>query len=1001
MELLNNLANELARLEPTANLGANNSRNNPGNIEDGPYAQKQPGYLGPDPNNPRFARFSSGEGGAAAQVNLLRNSPKYKNKSVADIIQTYSPLGDNSESSVRNYIGYVASRLGLDPSKPVSSNQVAAMAGAMREFETGRTVKTNFKPYAGQLRAPKVANQNGGGNGITPRTNYSRWLDGGGLPPEVANPNQPGLPQGATEAIFGSEGKIQERTQAVDTAISDMGQRIDVLDAATQAAQAQELESKAKQVEDSRRINDEIVAGADQLARTVQPVIEARTRVADQLDKLATMNPLERSLRGIFDLNYDREYLQGQLAQFDKTMQARLYDFDYLNHLQDVGLQAIDRRYGIDTAMSNLNMAQATQDVALVNQRLGLASSALSQTRQSLETQSQLIVAQNQARGAILDRMDTPTIIQHMTNAQQNGGMTEIDGIQFSYTDLRDVAERNQQQDRQIRSAQLALAQGEISLAQGIAEDLTRSMTRSQLEEAAANGGVYKGIQLDQTQITAGLENFSQRATREAQTILMQMPAATANQAAFDISNSSAALYHRAKNMLSPSDLRASSTQLHNIAQYSVALATAARDPNTPPEVMQALLAKAQEAQQGYQKLVSQSILRSVGGDKRAAGYVESFVYGTPLAAGTAAEALTYFAVKGSLPDGLAVSPESKQIFVRAQQIVQEVQKADPKAPMERIQREVQQKLAGYAAQIIGTPRLEDTLASLPAHARQLGHPFGHIKDDYWRKLYSDANNAAAADIANQLKTSVGNVLKMKTTMKPLENTQAGNDLFDNFMKVAGGWNATEQQYIIQNLDSGNPIVAGQSNSELLEDLLYSPAFQSQINRKVQLIEGNSFGDYLVGPLTQGATGTAVMQYAGQVRDQASAARVSAQTAAREKNRIWGNNNTVRVMTVLRSIPQIGPKGADMLRPFVQESLKKSPVPSAMTLALTGSAASVPILQNYIGGKEEEIVLDALRRAKFQDPVMEQLRKAAIQHWGEYSDYADTAMQSFSEEAKR
>lgn len=998
MELLNNLANELARLEPTANLGANNSRNNPGNIEDGPYAKKQPGYLGPDPNNPRFARFSSGEGGAAAQVNLLRNSPKYKNKSVADVIQTYSPLGDNSESSVRNYIGYVASRLGLDPLKPVSPDRVAAMAGAMREFETGRTVKTNFKPYAGQLRAPKVANQNGGGNGVTPRTNYSRWLDGG-LPPEVANPSQPGLPQGATEAIFGSEGKIQGRTQAVDTAISDMGQRIDVLDAATQAAQAQELESKAKQVEDSRRINDEIVAGADQLARTVQPVIEARTRVADQLDKLATMNPLERSLRGIFDLNYDREYLQGQLAQFDKSMQARLYDFDYLNHLQDVGLKAIDRRYGIDTAMSNLNMSQATEDVALVNQRLGLASSALSQTRQSLETQSQLIVAQNQARGAILDRMDTPTIVQHMTNAQQSGGMTEIDGIQFSYADLRGVAERNQQQDRQIRSAQMALAQGEMNLAQGIAEDLTRSMTRSQLEEAAANGGVYKGIQLDQTQITAGLENFSQRATQEAQTVLMQMPAAIANQSAFDISNSSAALYQRAKNMLGPSDLRASSTQLHNIAQYSVALATAARDPNTPPEVMQALLAKAQEAQQGYQKLVSQSILRSVGGDKRAAGYVESFVYGTPLAAGTAAEALTYFAIKGSLPDGLAVSPESKQIFVRAQQIVQEVQKADSKAPMERIQREVQQKLAGYVAQIIGTPRLEDTLASLPAHARQLGHPFGHIKDDYWRKLYTDANKAAASDIANQLKTSVDNVFKMKTTMKPLENTQAGNDLFDNFMKAAGGWNATEQQYIIQNLDSGNPIVAGQSNSELLEDLLYSPAFQSQINRKVQLIEGNSFGDYLAGPLAQGATGTAVMQYAGQVRDQASSYRVAAQTAAREKNRVWGSSGPIRVMTVLASIPQIGPKGADMLRPFIKQTIQNIPAP------LIGVGSGAPVEGRAVmegqGEMQEAEVLKALQRVKFKDPAMEQLRKAAVANYADYSSMSTTLLQNLSNESKR
>lgn len=61
---------------------------------------------------------------------------------VSKIVETYAPRqsrgGDNTDAQVSNYIDYVARRLGIHPNQPISPSQVASLAAAMREFETGK-----------------------------------------------------------------------------------------------------------------------------------------------------------------------------------------------------------------------------------------------------------------------------------------------------------------------------------------------------------------------------------------------------------------------------------------------------------------------------------------------------------------------------------------------------------------------------------------------------------------------------------------------------------------------------------------------------------------------------------------------------------------------------------------------------------------------------------------------------------------------------------------------
>jgi hypothetical protein len=108
--------------------------NNPGNIVASAWTAKQPGFTGTDGN---FAVFDTPEAGQRAMDNLLSNYQDSGVNTISGIVGKWSPASANPPGSTANYINYVANRTGLDPSQPVTKDQIPAIANAMSEFESG------------------------------------------------------------------------------------------------------------------------------------------------------------------------------------------------------------------------------------------------------------------------------------------------------------------------------------------------------------------------------------------------------------------------------------------------------------------------------------------------------------------------------------------------------------------------------------------------------------------------------------------------------------------------------------------------------------------------------------------------------------------------------------------------------------------------------------------------------------------------------------------------
>jgi hypothetical protein len=144
--------------------------NNPGNIEDGPFAQKMPGYAGTDG---RFAKFETPHHGMTAMDTLLASYGSRGINNVSGVVNRWAPPSDNNPTSA--YAATVAKAMGVDPNAQIDLSDPAVrgkLAPAMAQFENGKPVPTmpaGAPVPAGPTQVAQApANAAGGLQGVSP-----------------------------------------------------------------------------------------------------------------------------------------------------------------------------------------------------------------------------------------------------------------------------------------------------------------------------------------------------------------------------------------------------------------------------------------------------------------------------------------------------------------------------------------------------------------------------------------------------------------------------------------------------------------------------------------------------------------------------------------------------------------------------------------------------------------------------------------------------------------
>lgn len=106
-----------------------------------------------------------------------------------------------------------------------------------------------------------------------------------------------------------------------------------------------------------------MIAATNQVKDRVKPIFETRQRVLDQLTRIQDMDPISRSIRGFFDLNYNQDYLLSTSSRLGAIVKESMDIYEVMQGLHGDSIEELDRLHSIDTMMPKLREEQASEMV--------------------------------------------------------------------------------------------------------------------------------------------------------------------------------------------------------------------------------------------------------------------------------------------------------------------------------------------------------------------------------------------------------------------------------------------------------------------------------------------------------------------------------------------------------------------------------------------------------------------------------------------------------------
>lgn len=983
---------------PTGKLSRGERNNNPGNLEDGKFTRSQPGYKGSDG---RFAIFATPRDGENAQVALLQKN--YANMSVAQIIQKYAPLGDNSEASVRNYIGYVASRAGVDPDAKLGDGHYHQVAAAMRAFETGKTGQVKYKGYAGQLRGATRAS-----------------AGSGGPVPQISVPGSrvPGPSGGMNSGVDNQSGRImnsgpemERKQQAVESKVANAGAMLDNYLGVLQQGQQAQITEAQKFVDNARGINQQMSNATQDLQRRVQPIFAARQRVLDQAAEIQKMSPIARAIRGFFDLNYNEDYLMSTSSKLGAIVKEHADIYSVMQGLHGDALEQSNQLMQINTMMPKLQTEQASELVRGAEMSLSHATTDLQATMNGVQNEVQLISAQNAARNDILSRIDGPTAVKLLGQAEQTGGVVNFNGVELSAQELRERGMQIEQYDITNENARMALAAGRADLHDKNAMRMLEYMTDAQIENAIQAGGVIDDVQLPAGALTEEKTRRVKRAIDNAEASEFVATPAAAAKEAMASAQMNETMMRRADSIFGPGSIADESIAFSNrIVELSTRLREMTAAGASPAE-LGVVRSQLQSARSDFQKNVQAKVTRLVGNDQEGAAFVTSYLMGDRPTPGAAADMMVHFASRGGLPAAMESSALGQNAMTQVMKTIQDVQNevgpngrarfANPAAAAKEAARRLANPNSPEGAALRSATtglRYQSMFSSLPSLARNKDnvatHPFGKIKISAFAQASRRADSEGYAEIATELGISANELVQLQQGRQvpgidPEVAKRATSS--STTARIA----AAQQRHLVTQLDQMPRVSDQMSNSSLMLDFLSSPQAQSKLIAVESLTDHGGIGDWMAGSVSRGGMLSEFSGYTEGFRAAVDETEGEIRSQSARLARGYRNDVPRRTAAILQTIPgmtrgdvvslvsAIGPmlpKGT----PQEQEGLKVGIAADKQNRALGNEGYRTDLARMQI-----QAVDNIILNHKFEDPNLERIRRRAQGEWLSASRAAD------------
>lgn len=823
---------------------------------------------------------------------------------------------------------------------------------------------------------------------------------------EIANPFQAG-PE-VKQQFDKTMGKAKSAESLIESIIPQIDQ-----------VQEQREQSLQAAVDTKKALNNEVQARTQATLDKVKPLFAQRQAIADRQLELTTMNPIKRGFLSLFDASYDRKHLGEVDSALANQIGTAGQEYEQTLRLQDSLLKVVESNFQGDEAIAQLDLANMDQDMQLAAQSFSASDQVFTTAIKGLESQSAILEAQQKLTTQVLSDLSPAQVQTYLGRVKQNGGQPiNINGAMVGEGQLQELSNNWTMQQNRLEEYQVSLETARLNqsaasmrLVQEKQDQLIGTMSGRELDQAIADGGKFKGQQLDLRVLGQAKAAQLQRDDIVVAGIQARQGGAVAVAGIRQTQN--ALRFTNARTLQMFGTMPKEMIDLNRKIAASAAVVGQTIGEGKAKGVGNQAAVSQLKTIEGWMdqrnKVVEQMALRWAGGNQELLPLAVAFLNGQPLSSPAAVKGLISLARTG-LPAGQKLSGSAGAAFAAAKGAIKALESSQAGMSIDDMlagkggkenARQMQLKLEATVAAAVRDKyngnQFESMLGASPVIAKQMGHPAGAIDPG----ALSAAINAGDDEGYRRIATDMGiseqqaKVLFSSGSNGPnssIWKTVQQNKPEMDWAVVNRQLQAYQMQSTFQALDTSVPTINGSRPSAVWANLLASPRFQAEASRRSLAMGQSSFMDFAASSISDNSLGSQMADYGN-----AANASLNAMNYTRNQEKIIQARNygtpDVRVSTILGAIPGLSQPEERVLMQAVKKVVGQTNGNEVGASGLSGITAMT--LRERNNGAIYTTMVNTIKNTKFQDPALEKIRKVAAQHWDDYSSVADSAIDRF------
>jgi hypothetical protein len=857
-------------------------------------------------------------------------------------------------------------------------------------FDISSTVAKDKAEVAARLAdagisAKRVIFETGKGRNQGTGAHYHIEVDTGvkkvAVPASQAKANDPLDLNGMVNPVINPYEAAPKLAAAHQDVLQSTQTALDVFDSSAKGLQAVQDQRENNLRETNAKLDTvrtAVETDTTNLMNQVKPLFAQRAAIEERKAEIAKMPFIKKTLAGIFNRNYSIEHLSELEGAAEEQIQSIGQQFNMTTQMASTIESIASAKFQSADQYDQLIGQGHTLDLSVARDHLQLQSQRFTAIAEGFEKNDAVLRSQANAAGAALDLIKPGDLNSAIAKAKQNpAGVVTLNGANLNVQQLEHRALQIESQNLAIRSQRAAAAMQDLNRKQAEEDNLINNMSSSELKAAAANGGIFQGIQLD----VAKLNNqFVAAVTMEANVAGVAVQSAEAQGMGGQVralKNETKLTTQRLSQLSGPDSNKPYAQMIQqNAARLMVIADLINKAPDNAKETLRARFAGEIAKMRQQQMGAVDGIIQGYSRDPNAQATVRAWVLGQEQTPESQIKGIIALTAGGQMPPGVMANSEAGKALTAASKAQADFMASERGKKLKGPQ--LQRELMTVVGEAVGNTWVNAVnnrvWNQLPQMALADGHAAGKIQSrDFLRaqqvgdesgfQIFASDHGISVTDAKLMFKNGPGS--------KQFKDIQAKNQNY-SYKQAENDLDGLQRRMFINTLDSSPSATPGFRPSDALADYLSTPGIHGRVAALSKNAGQMGFGESVADGVSRGGLGQKMKEYADAFSRTVTSVDVESGRALEVNHKSYTKYGGVtRTQTILSGIKGLTPSDIS----FLVNGLR--------------TAGAIDVTSG------PEVVDGAIMSHKFQDPNLERIRKVAAKEWTDAAERTDRIVDAY------